>query len=84
MGAVSQAIASAALSKGAEIATDAEVKSIIIDNSGATKGVVLSNGTQIDAPVCVPCLPPQTKNIARWCCPTVTLSARSTSSERKH
>ena len=51
MGAVSQAIAKAALGQGAEVATEAPVKSIIIDHSGSAKGVLLEDGTQINASV---------------------------------
>ena len=53
MGEVSQAIARAALAQGAEIATEAPVKSILLDNSGATKGVLLEDGTQIEAKVLI-------------------------------
>ena len=48
MGAVTQAMASAARAAGAEIRTDAEVKEIRIKDGAAT-GVVLKNGEEISA-----------------------------------
>ncbi|KAK6025390.1 hypothetical protein OSTOST_08715 [Ostertagia ostertagi] len=48
MGAVSEAIAKAARSHGAELFTDQEVASILTDN-GTVKGVTLSNGSEVHA-----------------------------------
>ncbi|KAK5972155.1 Pyridine nucleotide-disulfide oxidoreductase domain-containing protein 2 isoform X4 [Trichostrongylus colubriformis] len=48
MGAVSDAIAKAARSHGAELFTDQEVSSILVDN-GRTKGVRLRNGSEVHA-----------------------------------
>src|SRR4051812_28002133 len=60
MGAVSEAIASAARAKGAEIRTNAPVKHVLIEN-GRAMGVVLQNGDEIRAKVVVSNLdPPQT------------------------
>jgi len=50
MGMVSEAIASAAREKGAEIRTDAEVERILV-NDGRARGVALRNGEQIEASV---------------------------------
>jgi phytoene dehydrogenase-like protein len=48
MGGISNAIASAAREKGAEIRTDAEVAKILVKD-GAARGVVLRDGTEIQA-----------------------------------
>lgn len=48
MGALTQAMASFARSKGAQIRIDAPVKKILVDNNGAT-GVQLENGETINA-----------------------------------
>jgi len=48
MGAVSEAIASCAKSYGAEIFTDSEVESIMVQN-GKTKGIALKDGTEIQS-----------------------------------
>lgn len=60
MGAVSEAIASSARSKGAEIRTNAAVKHVRIDH-GRANGVVLENGEEIQAKVVASNLdPPRT------------------------
>lgn len=58
MGAVSNAIAESARSRGAEIRTNAAVKSVRIEN-GEARGVVLENGDQIDARFVASNLTPQ-------------------------
>ena len=58
MGAVSEAIAASACSKGAEIRTNAAVRQILI-KSGQAIGVVLENGEELHAPVIVSNLDPK-------------------------
>src|SRR5271163_2248909 len=58
MGAVSNAIAESATSRGAEIRTNAPVASIRIEN-GRARGVVLENGDEVEAPVVASNLTPQ-------------------------
>ena len=58
MGAVSEAIAGSARSKGAEIRTNAAVRQILI-TSGHAVGVVLENGEELHAPVIVSNLDPK-------------------------
>ena len=58
MGAVSEAIAASARSKGAEIRTNAAVRQILI-KSGQAIGVVLENGEELHAPVIVSNLDPK-------------------------
>jgi phytoene dehydrogenase-like protein len=58
MGAVSNAIAQSAASRGAEIRTNAPVKSVRIEDRRA-RGVVLENGDEIEAPVVASNLTPQ-------------------------
>src|SRR5271166_52789 len=59
MGAVSDAIAQSAASRGATIRTSAGVKCIRIEN-GRTRGVTLESGEEIDAPIVASNLTPQT------------------------
>ena len=59
MGAVADAIASAARENGAEIRTGAKVSQILISN-GQAQGVVLENGQQLTAKVVVTSLHPRT------------------------
>ena len=59
MGAVSNAIAQSAVSRGAEIRTSAGVKSVRIEN-GRTRGVVLDTGEEIEAAIVASNLTPQT------------------------
>ncbi len=59
MGAVADAIASAARENGAEIRTGAKVSQILISN-GQAQGVVLDNGQQLTAKVVVTSLHPRT------------------------
>ena len=58
MGAVSDAIANSARSKGAEIRTNAPVRQILVRNGHAV-GVVLENGEELTAPVIVSNLDPK-------------------------
>ena len=58
MGAVSNAIAESAASRGAEIRTNAGVKSIRVEN-GRARGVVLEGGEEIEAPIVASNLTPQ-------------------------
>ncbi|XP_056148139.1 pyridine nucleotide-disulfide oxidoreductase domain-containing protein 2 [Lampris incognitus] len=51
MGGVSKAIASSARSHGAEIFTEKEVEQVLVGSDGATKGVVLKDGTEIRSKV---------------------------------
>jgi len=50
MGAISEAIAQSARSKGAEIRVNAPVERILV-NGGRVRGVVLENGEEIEAPL---------------------------------
>ena len=50
MGAISEAIAQSARSKGAEIRVNAPVQRILV-NDGRVRGVVLENGEEIEAPL---------------------------------
>ena len=59
MGAVSNAIAQSAASRGAEIRTNAGVKSIRVEN-GRAHGVVLDGGEEIEAAIVASNLTPQT------------------------
>ena len=59
MGAVSDAIARAARSFGAEIRTKARVSKVLVRN-GRVQGVVLDNGDEIHAPLVVTTLHPRT------------------------
>jgi phytoene dehydrogenase-like protein len=52
MGAITQAMASAARARGVEIATDAGVREVIVERDGAA-GVVLVDGTALRAPIVV-------------------------------
>jgi phytoene dehydrogenase-like protein len=52
MGGISEALASAARERGAEIRTDAEVRRILVDD-GRARGVVLADGTEISCPVII-------------------------------
>jgi phytoene dehydrogenase-like protein len=58
MGAVSEAIASSARSRGAEIRTGAQVDRILVRN-GEARGVVLITGEEIEAPVVASNLDPK-------------------------
>ncbi len=58
MGAVSEAIAASARSKGAEIRTDAAVDHVLI-RDGRARGVVLQNGEELHAPVVASNLDPK-------------------------
>ncbi|KAM7408732.1 hypothetical protein PAMA_002450 [Pampus argenteus] len=51
MGGVSQAIASAARSYGADIFTEKDVGQVLVDSDGAARGVVLKDGTEINSKV---------------------------------
>ncbi|XP_054886040.1 pyridine nucleotide-disulfide oxidoreductase domain-containing protein 2 isoform X2 [Poeciliopsis prolifica] len=51
MGGVSQAIARAAQSYGVDVFTDKNVEQILVGSDGATKGVVLKDGTEIHSNV---------------------------------
>jgi phytoene dehydrogenase-like protein len=59
MGAVADAIKRSALRFGAEIRTDAGVSEVVVNN-GRVRGVVLSSGEEIKAPVVVSTLHPKT------------------------
>jgi phytoene dehydrogenase-like protein len=59
MGAVSNAIADAARSRGAEIRTSADVRNILVEN-GVARGVALRDGEEIRARVVASNLTPQT------------------------
>ncbi len=59
MGAVSNAIAQSAASRGADIRTNSGVKSIRVSN-GRVRGVVLDGGEEIEAPIVASNLTPQT------------------------
>ena len=59
MGAVSNAIAQSASSRGAEIRTSSGVKSIRVEN-GRVRGVVLESGEEIEAAIVASNLTPQT------------------------
>jgi phytoene dehydrogenase-like protein len=58
MGAITQALASAAREAGAEIHTDAEVKRVLV-NRGVVQGVELESGEQLEASVVVSNADPQ-------------------------
>ncbi len=58
-GAISNAIAGAALRFGAEIRTEAGVESILVDNNGQTTGVALTGGEEIKAGVVISSLDPR-------------------------
>src|SRR5260370_28755900 len=58
MGAVSEAMAASARSKGAEIRTSASVAQIRV-NDGVVRGVTMENGDEIDAPVVASNLDPK-------------------------
>ncbi|XP_010550407.1 PREDICTED: pyridine nucleotide-disulfide oxidoreductase domain-containing protein 2-like [Tarenaya hassleriana] len=51
MGSVSMAIGNAAREAGAEIFTNASVSKVLIEDSGNVKGVLLADGTRVDASV---------------------------------
>ncbi|XP_047314834.1 pyridine nucleotide-disulfide oxidoreductase domain-containing protein 2 isoform X2 [Impatiens glandulifera] len=51
MGSVSAAISNAATEAGAHIVTNAEVSELLIDDSGAATGVLLADGTRVQASV---------------------------------
>ena len=50
MGAISDALAAAAVHHGAEIQTDAEVQSIVLDSRGRVAGVRMADGAVLEAP----------------------------------
>ncbi len=58
MGAVTNAMANALLATGGKIRTDASVKRVVIED-GLTRGVELSDGTYISAPIIVSSAPAQ-------------------------
>jgi phytoene dehydrogenase-like protein len=58
MGAVSEAIAASARSRGAEIRTNAPVRRLLV-KGGKTRGVVLENGDEVEAPVVASNLDPK-------------------------
>jgi phytoene dehydrogenase-like protein len=58
MGAVSEAIAASARSRGAEIRTNAPVSRLLL-KGGAVRGVVLENGDEIEAPLVASNLDPK-------------------------
>ena len=58
MGAVSNAIAQSAQARGAEIRTNVEITSIRVE-SGRVRGVVLTNGDELEAPIVASNLTPQ-------------------------
>src|SRR5580698_9173626 len=60
MGAVSDAIASAARENGAEIRTGARVSQILLNKGGRATGVILADGQQLTAKVVVTSLHPRT------------------------
>jgi phytoene dehydrogenase-like protein len=57
-GAISEAIASSARARGAEIRTDAGVEKVVV-RGGAVTGVALSGGEEIEAPIVVSGLDPR-------------------------
>ncbi|CAL5197593.1 unnamed protein product [Lathyrus oleraceus] len=51
MGSISKAIASAAVTAGAHVATNVEVSQLLIKNSSTVDGVILADGTEVHASV---------------------------------
>ncbi len=60
MGGLSESIASAARAAGAEIRTEAEVTSVVVNEHGRATGVTLADGTELHSSAVVSGLHPQT------------------------